>query len=177
MSWTRNERQEFINEYERHYGDRLSETDEMLPILHFIHTTGKSTESRLTRAESLFSTLEKMVQHSIKKISPRTYNIHKGDAIKWHVGIALKIIMISTIITFALWSIYLLWYLHQDITNAKEILVSAPLMEQGLLKNVRTDNSGYYYLKFKKPSEKGVFKYFTEYELLNDGTVKVYLGE
>lgn len=176
MSWIKSERIEFINEYERKYGIRLAENDEMLPIIHFIFDAGKSTDARLADAESLLSNLGKTVKQSTDRFIPNTYHFTEGEALKWQIGIGLKVVMIIAAISILLWSAYFWWHSYQDIANAKAIIISAPLLEKKLLNGIQVNKDGYYFLEFSRPPEDASsIKFFTEYELLEDGTVRIYL--
>lgn len=170
MSWIKSERIDFINEYERRYGVRLSENDEMLPIIHFIFDAGKSTDSRLSETKSLLSKLERTVTQS----SRENYYFSDGDALKWQIGIGIKILIIIAGILMVSWSAYFYWSADNDVNYARQIIASNPVIENNLLQNVRLDSRGYYFLEFNRPKE-DVINFLTEYELRNDGSVRVYL--
>ncbi len=174
MSWIKSERIDFINEYERRYGVRLSENDEMLPIIHFIFDAGKSTDSRLSETKSLLSKLERTVTQSAEMISPKTYHFSDGDALKWQIGIGIKILIVIAGILIVSWSAYFYWSADNDVKYARQIIALNPVIENNLLQNVRVDSRGYYFLEFTRPKE-DVINFLTEYELRNDGSVRVYL--
>jgi|GEM_PF-6310448 len=174
MSWIKSERIEFINEYERKYGVRLSENDEMLPIIHFIFDAGKSTDSRLSETKRLISKLELTVNQSAEMMSPKTYHFAGGEALKWQIGIGLKILMVIAGVLVISWSAYFYWSSHNDLKNAQQILASAPMIEENLLRSVHIDSRGYHFLEFNRP-KKDSLHFLKEYQLMEDGSVRVYL--
>ncbi len=176
MSWIKSERIEFINEYERKYGVRLSENDEMLPIIHFIFDAGKSTDSRLSETKRLIAKLEQTVDLSVEMISPKTYHFAGGEALKWQIGIGIKILMVIAGLLIVSWSFYFYWRSHNDLKTAQQILASAPMIEKNLLQSVREDGRGYYFLEFNKPKDDGIH-FFIEYELMDNGSARVYLNK
>jgi len=176
MSWIRSERLEFINEYERKYGVRLLENDEMLPIIHFIFDAGKSTDSRLSETKQLIAKLEQTVTQSAEMINPKTYHFSPGEALKWQVGIGIKILMIIAGFLIVSWSCYFYWSSHSDLKTSQQILASAPMIEKNLLQNIQKDNRGYYFLEFKKPTGDSVH-FFDEYDLMSNGAARVYLAK
>jgi len=174
MSWIKSERIEFINEYERKYGVRLSENDEMLPIIHFIFDAGKSTDSRLAEAQRVILKLEQTVNQSVEMMSPTTYHFDRGEALKWQIGIGLKILMVIAGVLVISWSAYFYWSSISDLESAQQILTSAPLIEGNLLRQVHVDGRGYHFLEFNRP-KKDSLHFFKEYQLMDDGSVRVYL--
>lgn len=176
MSWIQRERVRFIDEYERTYGKRPSEDDEMLPIMHFIFSAGKATQAKLADTEKLILKLEESINDSSKISHSPTYNFSDGEALKWQIGIALKVMVIICGFIAAGWSIYFWWDANDKVAKADKIILSAPVIEGKLLPQVRIDESGYCFLEFKRPQKSSV-NFFKEYHLMNDGSVRVYLSK
>lgn len=176
MSWIQRERVRFIDEYERTYGKRPSEDDEMLPIMHFIFSAGKATQAKLADTEKLILKLEESINDSSKITNSPTYNFSDGEAMKWQIGIALKILIVISGFTALGWSIYFWWDANDKVEKADKIVLSAPVIEEKLLPQIQIDGSGYYFLEFKRPQKSSV-NFFTEYHLMNDGSVRVYLSK
>lgn len=174
MSWIKSERIEFINEYERKYGVRLSENDEMLPILHFIFDAGKLTTQRLNDTSTLINRAEKIINEAASKMNSKVYHFKEGDAFKWQIGIAFKVILIMGSIILTGWSIYYWIDAYKMKKKSEAIIRAVPFIENV---NVRVNQEGYHFIEFLPPKQKSKVQFYTDYELQKDGTIRIYIGK
>ena len=125
MSWIKSERIEFINEFERKYGIRLKENDEMLPILHFIYDAGNGTSKRLEDSQKVLNKIESLVNGVLQNVNPKVYDIKKGDAISWQIGIGLKYMIIGLTISILSWIAHFYSDEYNKVEKAQEIIQKA----------------------------------------------------
>ena len=148
----------------------------MLPIMYSISRAGKSTDLRLIEANRLLEETRLLVKDLARTVKPKTYNFDKGEAWKWQIGIAVKILIIVCCFLVILWSGYFWWLSKYDLKKANRIISVAPFVEKNFLLRVKQDKEGYYFIEFQEAKTNSV-KYFTEYEKLKEGKVRVYVGK
>ncbi len=173
MSWIKKERDEFINTYERTYGVRLSEKDEMLPIMHFIYNAGNETINKLNNTDALVAKIEKLLKDSNFRRTPIV--LQDGQAWAWQIGIAVKSIIILVAISLAIIAGYFVDAWHsEEKASALKIVNSADAIQNGLLSRALEDSNGNIFLSFEPPKGKSL-KLYSNYEFRKDSSVRVYL--
>jgi hypothetical protein len=173
MSWIKGERDEFINEYERKYGVRISEKDEMLPIMHYIYTAGLESVAKLRQIEKLVAKVDKSLNEPA--FSRTQIVLQDGEAWSWQVGIAVKILLLTIGIlgSITVCSIIVNWSSAKK-EEAAAIIEAAPIIQKDLLKRVEVDIKGNHFLRFVPDRGNGV-ELFKEYQLQKDSSIHIYL--
>lgn len=177
MSWTEGDRLKFIDEYERLYGTRLSINDEMLPILHTIFFAGKATELRLLETRRLLDKSVTTIEFLNQKLKATTYNFNTDNsALKWQLGGLLKTASAGLMIIAIIWSLYFWWNASLTRTKALQILNNVEVIDKGLLLNIRLTEDGYYFIESTKSTDSSI-AFFSEYEELSKGRIRIYVGK
>jgi hypothetical protein len=173
MSWIKKERDEFINEYERKYGVRISEKDEMLPIMHYIYTAGLESVCKLREVEQLVKKVEKSLDQ-LRTSGPHI-NLQHGEGWGWQVGMGVRYALILLAVSVAISILVFVsnWTSIQR-SEASFIIEAAPHIQRDLLRNIEVDNDGDHFLHLM-PNRDTILNDFPEYILLKDSSVRVYL--
>ena len=173
MSWIKKERDEFINEYERKYGVRISEQDEMLPIMHYIYTAGLESVYRHRQMEQLFAKIEKSLNEAV--FSSIKIALQDLEALRCLIDIAIRILIFIVVIVGAITigSVIVNWSSTRRY-EADAIIEAAPIFEKELLKRVVNDPKGNTYLQFV-PDKGDGYELFKEFQLQEDSSIHVYL--
>ena len=151
------------------YGIRFSPDDPVIPALYVIH---KEMQLSITSNKTIASE----VKEAAAKINPTVFHFNNGDAAyKFHVGIAVKYILIGLLVL--LFTVAGIWYwsMVNNVDQAKTIIETSGSMGE-LMKRVEKDDEGFYVIDFTAAKGDSILP-FTEYQELDARTVRVYVSK
>src|SRR5688500_3794362 len=123
------------------YGVQFSPDDAVIPALYVIH---KEMQLNNTTNKAIASE----VKDAAAKIKPTVFHFNSGDAAyRFHVGIAVKYILIGSLVL--LFTVAGIWYwsMVNNIDQAKTIIEISESMGE-LVKRVKKDDEGFYVIDF-----------------------------
>ena len=151
------------------HGLYYPESDPLLPALYSIHLEVEQNSQTNREIASL-------IKEVSSKINPKQFNFYSGDAAeKFQKGITRRWMLFGILSLVLVWGAVLYLSMTNDLDRARIIIGSSSNADE-LLKRVKKDNEGFYYLDFSAASGKSV-KSFNEFWILNPKTVRVYLGK
>ena len=151
------------------YGIHFSPDDPVIPALYVIHKEMQlSTKNNKAIASD--------IKEAAAKINPTVFHFNNGDAAyKFHVGIAVKYILIgSLILFFALAGIWY-WSMTNNVDQAKAIIEASESMGK-LMKRVKKDDEGFFVIDFTAAKGDSIQR-FTEFQKLDTKTVRIVIGK
>jgi hypothetical protein len=151
------------------YGIHFSSDDPVIPALYVIHK-----EMQLNNSSN--KAIASEVKDAAAKINPTVSNFNNEDAAyKFQVGIAVKYILIGSLVL--LFTVAGIWYwsMVNNVDEAKTIVEASGDMG-GLMKRVKKDSDGFYVIDFTAAKGDSIH-HFTEYQKLDPRTVRVYVGK
>jgi hypothetical protein len=151
----------------KEYGFQFSPNDPVIPALYIIHK-----EMQLNNQNNKVIAL---VTEASSRINPKVFNFNSpGEAWKFQIGMAFKWILSGFLALMLIWIAAWRWSMANDVDRAEAIIEASGNVGE-LLKGVRKDKSGYYFIDFT--AVKGdTIQFFKEFQRLNAKTVRVYLG-
>src|SRR5688572_30779918 len=140
------------------HGIHFSPDDPVIPALYVIH---KEMQLNITSNKAIASELKE----AAAKINPTVFHFNNGEAAyKFHVGIAVKYILIgSLVLLFTVTGIWY-WSMVNSVDQAKTIVETFGSMGE-LMKRVRKDRDGFYVIDFTAAKGDSILP-FTEYQKL-----------
>jgi hypothetical protein len=175
MSWTKQDRDTFIKAYEKAYGILLKETDEMTPLLYSIYQRSSQTELQLTETQNLISELKAHMENIKKQTGSKIYNFQPGEAWKWQLGIAGKIISVfGVILAFLVLCCIAWWAMNDEIQKSRKFLATANSLEKNMVAKMVIGSDGNYFLRFKRVNG-DTLKPLEEYWHESDSVIVVQL--
>jgi hypothetical protein len=141
----------------------------MLSILYVIH---KEMQLNNTSNKAIASE----VKDAAAKINPTLFNFNNEDAAyKCQVGIAVKYIMIGSLVL--LFTVAGIWYwsMVNHVDQAKTIVEASGNMGE-LMKRVKKDKEGFYVIDFTAAKGDSI-KRFKEYLQIDEKTVRIVVGK
>jgi hypothetical protein len=151
------------------YGIHFSPDDPVIPALYVIHK-----EMQLSNASNKAIAAE--VKEAAAKINPTVFHFNNGDAAyKFHVGIAVKYILIGSLVL--LFTVAGIWYwsMVNNVDQAKTIIETSRSMGE-LLKRVKKDEEGFYVIDFTAAKGDSVQR-FREFQKLDAQTVRIVVDK
>ena len=153
----------------KEHGFDIPVNDPIIPALYIIH---KETQLNNESNKALAS----QVKEAAWRIKSTVFNFNsESAAFKFQVGIAIKWILIGALIlifvVIAIWH----WSRVNNVDQARTIIQTSGNMAE-LMKRVRKDNEGYYFLDFSAAKEDSI-QHFKEYQKLDAKTVRIYVGK
>lgn len=151
------------------HGIDFSPDDPVVPALYVIH---KEMQLNNTTNKAIASE----VKDAAAKINPTVFQFNNGDAAyRFHVGIAVKYILIGSLVL--LFTVAGIWYwsMVNSVDQAKTIVEASGTMGE-LMKHVKKDKEGFYVIDFTAAKGDSILP-FTEYQELDTRTVRVYLSK
>lgn len=153
----------------KEYGFHFSPSDPVIPALYIIHK-----EMQLNNQNN--NELASEVKKAASQISPQVFHFNvAGEAWKFQMGSVFKWIVSGLIVLLFTWLGVWYWSMRIDIDHARTIIESSGSMGE-LLKEVKKDKSGYYFLDFKLVKGDSI-QPFKEFRKVNNSMVRVYLGK
>jgi hypothetical protein len=151
------------------YGIHFSPDDPVIPALYVIHK-----EMELSNASN--KAIASEIKEAAAKINPTVFHFNNGDAAyKFHVGIAIKYILIGfLVLLFAVAGIWY-WSMVNNVHQAKIIIQTSGSMGE-LMKRVRRDDEGFFVIDFTAAKGDSIQR-FTEFQRLDAKTVRIVLGK
>ena len=151
------------------YGIHFSPDDPVIPALYVIH---KEMQLSITSNKTIASE----VKEAAAKINPTVFHFNNGDAAyKFHVGIAVKYILIGLLVL--LFTVAGIWYwsMANNVTQAKTLIEASGSMG-ALMKRVKKDDEGFYVIDFTLAKRDSIQR-FTEFQKLDSKTVRIVVGK
>jgi hypothetical protein len=151
------------------HGIHFSPDDPVIPALYVIHK-----EMQLNNTSN--NAIASAVKDAAAKINPRVFNFNNEDAAyKFQVGIAVKYILIGSLVL--LFTVAGIWYwsMVNNVDQAKTILETSGAVGE-LSKHVKKDSDGFYVIDFTAARGDSILP-FTEYQKLDARTVRVYVSK
>ena len=151
------------------YGIHFSPDDPVIPALYVIHK-----EMQLSNASN--KAIASEVKEAAAKINPTVFHFNNGDAAyKFHVGIAVKYILIGSLVL--LFTVAGIWYwsMVNNVDQAKTIIETSGSMGD-LLKRVKKDEEGFYVIDFTMAKGDSIQR-FKEFQKLDAKTVRIVVGK
>jgi hypothetical protein len=151
------------------YGIHFSPDDPVIPALYVIHK-----EMQLSNAGNKGIASE--IKEAAAKINPTVFHFNNGDAAyKFHVGIAVKYILIgSLVLLFTVTGIWY-WSMVNNVDQAKTVIDVFGSMGE-LVKRVKKDDEGFYVIDFTAAKGDSIQR-FTEFQKLDSKTVRIVVGK
>jgi hypothetical protein len=150
------------------HGIHFSPDDPVIPALYVIH---KEMQLNNTTNKSIASE----VKEAAAKINPTVFNFNSEDAAyKFQVGIAVKYILIGSLVL--LFTIAGIWYwsVVNNVDQAKTIVDASGNMGE-LIKRVKKDRDGFYVIDFTAAKGDSIQR-FKEFIQLDERTVRIVVG-
>src|SRR5687768_13680177 len=151
------------------HGIHFSPDDPVIPALYVIHkemqlnnTTNKAVGAELRDAAA--------------KINPTVFQFNNGDAAyRFHVGIAVKYILIGSLVL--LFTVAGIWYwsMVNNVDQARTIVETSGTVGE-LMKRVKKDDEGFYVIDFTAAKGDSVQR-FKEFLQLDAKTVRIVVGK
>jgi hypothetical protein len=116
------------------------------------------------------------VKDAAAKINPTVFNFNKEDAAyKFQVGVAVKYILIGSLVL--LFTVAGIWYwsMVNDVNRAKTVVEASGNMGE-LMKRVTKDKEGFYVIDFTEAKGNSI-KRFKEFIQLDAKTVRIVVGK
>lgn len=115
------------------------------------------------------------VKSAATKIHPEVFQFNSSEAAwKFQMGITYRWAMFLGCALLLLWISAWWWSMKKEVDQARIIIKASGNI--GLLaKQVRQDRDGYYFIDFTAPNSDSL-KSFTEFQVINAKTVRVFLG-
>jgi hypothetical protein len=151
------------------HGIHFSPDDPVIPALYVIHKEMQlnNTNNKAIAAE---------IKDAAGKISPTMFHFNNGDAAyRFHVGIAVKYILIGSLVL--LFTVAGIWYwsMVNNVDQAKTIIKTSGNMGE-LVKRVKKDKEGLYVIDFTAAKGDSIQR-FTEFVQLDERTVRIVVGK
>lgn len=151
------------------HGLYYPESDPLLPSLYSIHL--EMEQNNQTNRE-----IASRIQEVSSKINPKEFHFYSGDAAwKFQQGITLRWGIIGAFILLFIWIAGWHWSMVNEVDRARTIIGASGKVEE-LLKQVKRDNEGFYYLDFTAAYGNSI-QTFKEFQRINSKTMRVYLGK
>jgi hypothetical protein len=150
------------------YGINFSPDDPVIPALYVIHR-----EMQLSTASN--KAIASELKEAAAKINPAVFHFNNGDAAyKFHVGIAVKYILIGSLVL--LFTVAGIWYwsMVNNVDQAKTIIEASESMGE-LMKRVKKDEEGFYVIDFTMAKGDSIQR-FREFRKLDAKTVRIVIG-
>ncbi|WP_276368722.1 hypothetical protein [Chryseolinea sp. H1M3-3] len=151
------------------YGIHFSPDDPVIPALYVIHK-----EMQLSNASN--KAIASEIKEAAAKINPTVFHFNNGDAAyKFHVGIAIKYILIGFLVL--LFTVVGIWYwsMANNVHEAKTIIETSGSIGE-LMKRVRRDDEGFFVIDFTAAKGDSIQR-FTEFQKLDAKTVRIVVGK
>jgi hypothetical protein len=151
------------------YGIRFSPDDPVIPALYVIH---KEMQLNITSNKTIASE----IKEAAAKINPTVFHFNNGAAAyKFHVGIAVKYILIGLLVL--LFTVAGIWYwsMVNNVDQAKTITEASGSIRE-LVKRVKKDDEGFYVSDFTAARGDSIQR-FTEFQKLDAKTVRIVIGK
>ena len=151
------------------YGIDFSPDDPVIPALYVIHK-----ETQLSNASN--KTIASEIKDAAAKINPTVFHFNNGDAAyKFHVGIAVKYMLMGSLVL--LFTIVGIWYwsMINNIDQAKAIIETCRSMGE-LVKRVKKNDEGFYVIDFTMAKGDSIQR-FKEFQKLDAKTVRIVVGK
>src|SRR5688572_13268589 len=150
------------------HGIHFSPDDPVIPALYVIH---KEMQLNITSNKAIASELKE----AAAKINPTVFHFNNGEAAyKFHVGIAVKYILIgSLVLLFTVTGIWY-WSMVNSVDQAKTIVETFGSMGE-LVKRVKKDD-GFYVIDFTAAKGDSIQR-FKEFQKLDAKTVRIIVGK
>ena len=150
------------------HGIHFSPDDPVIPALYVIH---KEMQLNNTTNNAVASE----VKAAAAKINPTVFHFNNGDAAyKFHVGIAVKYILIGSLaLLFTAAGIWY-WSIVNNVDHAKAIIEASGSMGE-LMKRVKKDE-GFYVIDFNAAKGDSIQR-FKEFQKLDAKTVRIVVGK
>ena len=151
------------------HGIHFSPDDAVIPALYVIH---KEMQLNNTTNKAIASE----VRDAAAKINPTVFQFNNGDAAyRFHVGIAVKYILIgSLVLLFTLAGIWY-WSMVNNVDQARIIIETSDSIGE-LMKRVKKDQEGFYVIDFTAAQGDSI-KRFKEFLQLDAKTVRIVVGK
>ena len=151
------------------YGFQYSPSDPAIPLLYIIHK-----EMQLNNQNN--KAIASLVKEASSRINPKVFNFNSpGEAWKFQMGVAFKWILSGLLVLLLIWIAAWHWSMVNDVDRAK-IIIEASGNAGELLKGVKKDDVGYYFIDFTAAKGDSI-QPFKEFQKLDRKTVRVYLGK
>ena len=150
------------------HGIHFPPDDPVLPALYVIHK-----EMQLNNASN--KAIASEVKGAAAKINPTVFNFNNGDAAyKFQVGIAVKYIMIGSLVL--LFTVAGIWYwsMVNNVDQARSIIETSGIIGE-LMKRVKRDEEGFYVIDFTAAKGDSIQR-FKEFLQLDAKTVRIVVG-
>jgi hypothetical protein len=151
------------------YGIQFSPDDAVIPALYVIHK-----EMQLNNKTN--NAIASEVKDAAAKINPTVFQFNNGDAAyRFHVGIAVKYILIGSLVL--LFTVAGIWYwsMVNNVEHARTILEKSGGIGE-LMKRVKKDDEGFYVIDFTAAKGDSVQR-FKEFLQLDAKTVRIVVGK
>jgi hypothetical protein len=147
------------------YGIHFSPDDPVIPALYVIHK-----EMQLNNISN--NAIASEVKDAAAKINPTVFNFNNEDAAyKFQVGIAVKYILIGSLVL--LFTVAGIWYWSMvNNVDQAEIIIQTSGNAGELLKRVKKDKEGFYVIDFTLAKGDSIQR-FKEFRQLDAKTVRV----
>lgn len=151
------------------YGIHFSPDDPVIPALYVIH---KEMQLNNTSNKAIASE----VKDAAARIKPTVFNFNNENAaFKFQVGIAVKYILIGSLVL--LFTVAGIWYwsMVNNIDQAKTIVETSGTVGE-LMKRVKKDQEGFYVIDFTAAKGDSIQR-FKEFVQVNERTVRIVVGK
>lgn len=151
------------------YGFDFSTTNPISPAMYIFH---KEMEMCIESNK----TMTAEVKSAATKIHPEVFQFNSSEAAwKFQMGITYRWAMVLVCAVLLLWIGAWWWSMKKEVDQAR-LIIEASGNVGILAKQVRQDRNGYYFIDFAAPYGDSL-KSFTEFQVINAKTVRVFLGK
>ena len=151
------------------HGIHFSPDDPVIPALYVIHQ-----EMQLNNTTN--KAIASEVKEAAAKIKPTVFNFNNEDAAyQFQVGIAVKYIMIGSLVLLLTIAGIWYWSMVNDVDQAKIIVEASGNMGE-LLRRVKKDKEGLYVIDFTAAKGDSIQR-FKEFVQFDAKTVRIVVGK
>jgi hypothetical protein len=152
----------------KEYGFNISPNDPVMPALYIIHK-----EMELTNRSN--KAIASEVKEAASKINPTVFNFNNEDAaFKFQLGIAVRWILCGCIIAVVLGIGAFHWSNVNKVEEADNIVRNSGKLGE-LLKLVKKDNEGFYFIDFAAAKTDSIV-FLKDFYKMDAKTVRIYLA-
>lgn len=153
----------------KNHGIDISPNDPIVPALFIIHKEMQQS----TRSNQAIAAL---LRDQYIKSKGKSFHFHvAGEASKFQNAVTIRYALVTGTMLIGLLIGFVWWSNQNDVARAEIVLDAAQPIGRELTKLINKDDEGFYYLELKRPTD-GRIQNYTEFNQLNDSTIRVYFG-
>ncbi len=176
MKWDKEARESFIRFFLREYGIALSDNDEMVPVLHAIISTCSDLVHSNSKIGESVSNVNKRLDLLTNELPQQSFSFHNREtAFFWHLGSAVKILIISLVVVIFFMSIYFVGEPYSLKRKAQTIINNSGVFDEGLIDHLTVEDDGSMFIEATLTKDSSLVK-LQEFEFTSKDRIRIYIG-